>query len=240
MAEAGTAAVRPGETAGPDIETAQRHEEIAILTGILKKAGDPEAHQNARTLLHAKGSFLAVLREERNVLQCANNLSIEAVTEISRARRLVDCATSSRVIGRQILDTPETLEAYCVARLEGLACEELHLLSFNRRNELLDSQCIQRGIVDHVTVYARQIAGLAISVHATSIVLAHNHPGGKAEPGWSDRQVTDRLIPLLRTLSIELHDHIIVAGGAAFSMRREGLIGERPETFSINPRSAAG
>ena len=44
------------------------------------------------------------------------------------------------------------------------------------------------------------------------MILAHNHPGGRAYPSGEDIRATSRLQGLLKMVDIDLVDHFIIAG----------------------------
>ena len=64
---------------------------------------------------------------------------------------------------------------------------------------------------------------MALGTNATSVVLAHNHPSGFALPSGEDVQTTKQLAMALRSVEIELVDHIVVADGDYVSMLQSGL-----------------
>ena len=52
-------------------------------------------------------------------------------------------------------------------------------------------------------------------------LLSHNHPSGSAAPSVADIKETKRLRDALHPLGIDLTDHIIFAGGRAYSFAEE-------------------
>ena len=71
---------------------------------------------------------------------------------------------------------------------------------------------------------ALAIAKAALTNNAASVILAHNHPSGEAEPSSADRDITRRLKDGLGLLDIRVLDHIIVAGANQTSMAERGMI----------------
>lgn len=63
-----------------------------------------------------------------------------------------------------------------------------------------------------------------IALNATSVILVHNHPGGRAEASREDRALTARLSELGRSLGFRVLDHFIVAGTEVLSFRESGLM----------------
>ena len=59
---------------------------------------------------------------------------------------------------------------------------------------------------------------------AASLVLAHNHPSGDPTPSREDIALTRKLTEGGKLLDINIHDHIILGGGAAFVSFAERVI----------------
>lgn len=51
------------------------------------------------------------------------------------------------------------------------------------------------------------------------IVIAHNHPGGKASPSHEDVVITDKIIEAGKLLGIDCMDHIIITINNYYSLR---------------------
>jgi DNA repair protein RadC len=64
----------------------------------------------------------------------------------------------------------------------------------------------------------------ALKQNAASVILAHPHPSGVAEPSQADEIITRRLKEALGLVDIGVLDHIIVAGGDTTSFAELGLL----------------
>lgn len=95
------------------------------------------------------------------------------------------------------------------------------------KNRLLTTRTLE-GTVDCVTIYPREIAVAALMAGAVSVVLVHNHPSGDTSFSAEDMALTRKVSAALKTLDITLHDHVVVAFGAAglkqASMKGQGLL----------------
>jgi DNA repair protein RadC len=60
--------------------------------------------------------------------------------------------------------------------------------------------------------------------HASSIIVAHNHPSGSRVPSQADIDMARKLARCLNILDIELVDHAIVAAGRCESLRNLGFV----------------
>ncbi|MHB8565423.1 MAG: JAB domain-containing protein, partial [Acidiferrobacteraceae bacterium] len=63
-----------------------------------------------------------------------------------------------------------------------------------------------------------------IASQSAAIILAHNHPSGDPTPSEADKSLTHRLQEALALIDVRTLDHIIVAGGQAFSFADAGLL----------------
>ena len=54
--------------------------------------------------------------------------------------------------------------------------------------------------------------------------MAHNHPSGIASPSEADISATQNAALLLRTLGIDLVDHLIFVAGGHFSFRTAEML----------------
>ena len=79
--------------------------------------------------------------------------------------------------------------------------------------------------MNHTPVYPREVVKRALELHATALILVHNHPSGDPAPSREDIAMTHLIQAAAKTLSVTVHDHVIVGNGAWFSFRNEGMLG---------------
>ena len=105
-------------------------------------------------------------------------------------------------------DPQETLVAlYLTARFRPIAAER-----------------ISRGTVTYSIVDVRAIIRGALLSNAVHVTIAHNHPSGETSPSPEDVNLTTTLRELLNLFTIDLHDHLIIAGDHYCSLRERGLL----------------
>lgn len=136
--------------------------------------------------------------------------------------------TSERVF---ILESPADVRNFMAELFEELPVECLYALALDASNELLGFLKISQGTVDRAAVYPRALLTfLLVETNATAVILAHNHPGGKAKPSPEDIAITRRIRDLLKDLEVRLLDHLIYAPGNLgrdskwLSLAQEGII----------------
>ena len=63
-----------------------------------------------------------------------------------------------------------------------------------------------------------------LAVHASFVIMAHNHPSGFALPSRADIDTTREVIRALGPLSVSVVDHIVVSGEDCVSFRDSGFL----------------
>ena len=109
-------------------------------------------------------------------------------------------------------------------RLVKANVEMLAIIHLGARAEVIARRIGTGGAQASVVLPLRQLVCDALNLGSLSILLAHNHPSGNAEPSSSDITQTQTLCAILRPLDITLEDHLIVTRGGVTSMRGLGLV----------------
>lgn len=101
-------------------------------------------------------------------------------------------------------------------------CEHFVVLALDHYKQLLGYKVFASGEHNLVRASARAIFAPAFRFGAHGIVLAHNHPSGRARATEDDRRLEARLRKIGEALEIKLHDHIVIASpvGAPRAQRK--------------------
>jgi len=105
--------------------------------------------------------------------------------------------------------------------------EHFIVCSFASSNKLIKASVIAIGTASNVIVHPREVFWQAIKCNATAIVVAHNHPGGTADPSCEDEIITNELCQASKIMKIPLLDHIIVTKDSYYSFYANGKIGKK-------------
>ena len=95
--------------------------------------------------------------------------------------------------------------------LGGLNIEKFLVVSLDNRNRPVGIDEISAGTVNRCVIFPRLVFETALKNGATSVILVHNHPGGRADPSDEDWTTTERVHKVGRLIDIPVHDHIIIA-----------------------------
>ena len=102
--------------------------------------------------------------------------------------------------------------------------ESFFILLLDRANNPIAWAKISQGGVSGTVVDIRIILKYAIDVLASGLICAHNHPSGSLRPSDADIRVTNQLKAALKTMEINLIDHLIVTSAGYYSFADEGEI----------------
>ncbi|MBI5470329.1 DNA repair protein RadC [Candidatus Kaiserbacteria bacterium] len=101
-----------------------------------------------------------------------------------------------------------------------------HFVAFylDTQSRLIERRVISVGTLDASVVHPRDVFEPALTLHAASIIVCHNHPSGSTKPSSSDIVLTKMLTEAGVLLGITLEDHVIVSRKETTSMKSEGLM----------------
>lgn len=80
------------------------------------------------------------------------------------------------------MDSPNVARECLFALLGGYRQERFGVLFLDSQNRLIAYEEMFRGTLSSAIVHPREIVQAALSHHAASVILAHNHPSGSQEP----------------------------------------------------------
>ena len=155
---------------------------------------------------------------ERN--QIANLLSrnLSVLNDISLICHTEQTAGTSPS-ERPRITRPEEVFALLGPAMQDLPQEQLKCLLLDNKNGVMDIRTIYQGTINEIRYRPAEVLREAVIQSAASIILAHNHPSGDPTPSLEDVKTTRDIAAAGKLLSIELLDHIVIAGGAYRSIK---------------------
>lgn len=85
------------------------------------------------------------------------------------------------------------------------------------KKRLISYKIVFVGTLDRSIIHPREIFNEAIKVHASSVVLIHNHPSNEIIPSKEDIAITNKIKESGDLLGIPLIDHLITNGREYYS-----------------------
>jgi DNA repair protein RadC len=165
-------------------------------------------------LLHTSAEALKTVKG----LGPAKRAELVAVLELSR-RALVQ-----RLEEKPLFSTPQAVRDYLQLQIGGRPHEIFAVLFLDSQHRLIALEEMFRGTLTQTSVYPREVVRRALDLHAGSVVLAHNHPSGTAQPSRADEALTQTLKAALALVDVRVLDHFVVTSHQAVSMAELGLV----------------
>jgi DNA repair protein RadC len=178
----------------------------------------------ARLLLARFGSFAAAIAAPVTDLRSIDGLGDAGVAALKTVQAAAVRLARAEVLQQPVLGNWDRLMEYLNVVLARERIEQFRVLFLDNRNRLLADEAQARGTVNHTPVYPREVVKRALELHATALILVHNHPSGDPTPSADDIAMTREVKAAAQALSVVLHDHVIVGNGRWLSLRREGLL----------------
>lgn len=164
-------------------------------------------------------------------LRCGGRLRLEDLTAIKG----VSNAHASRVLAsleiarRYLVRDAQPLQnmTEILARLSTIKDKQQEYfvcLTLDGGQRLIALRTITIGTLNTTIAHPREVFSDAIADRAASVIIAHNHPSGDANPSDKDISLTQQLAAAGQLLGIALQDHLIVSKNAHFSFRQHHLL----------------
>ncbi|MEI7480659.1 MAG: DNA repair protein RadC, partial [bacterium] len=99
--------------------------------------------------------------------------------------------------------------------------EHLVCLYINARNMLLQKETVSIGTLDRSIVHPREIFAPGLKMHASGVILVHNHPSGDPTPSKQDKEIAWRIVEAGKLMGINVVDFVIIAENGVRSILGE-------------------
>ena len=122
------------------------------------------------------------------------------------------------------LSSPRAVREYLSMKLASLEHEVFHCLFLDSQNRLIASEDLFQGTIDGAAVYPREVVKKVLHHNSSSVIIAHNHPSGVAEPSQADHRITERLQKALALIDVRILDHLVIGEGTSVSFAEQGWL----------------
>ena len=194
--------------------------ELLLFFGIPYKDTNEYAHR----LITEYGSLSGVLNADYRDLAAFKGIGPHAALLLKLIPELARRYAMDRWKDRPQIKNVADAGLYASTLFIGLEHEAFYMICMNAQNRVINPALISEGTVNEAMVYPRIILENAFRFNCVTAIFAHNHPGGSTEPSRADIEMTKKLKKALECVSIQVMDHIIVAGGDYLSMAEKCFI----------------
>jgi DNA repair protein RadC len=180
----------------------------------------------AKALIGRFGSLKSILDAPRQDLETMPGLGTVAPVALKIVKSITELYLQQQAEDHIVLNSTDKIERFWRSRLGGFKHEVFEIAHLDSAYRLIKNgvQRLEEGIADRAQVYPRKVIEAALKRSASGLILAHNHPSGKAYPSEQDEKLTKVLQSIAAPLSIQIVDHLIITDQDVFSFRRAGLL----------------
>ena len=178
----------------------------------------------ARALLRRFGGISGILAAERSAFCDEAGIGAARYCQLSAMVELMRRALREDIGRRSVLGSPAAVREYLCLKLRDLGHEVFMGLYLDAQNRVIGDEELFRGTLTQTSVYPREVVKRSLARNAASIILAHNHPSGVAEPSIADEALTRALQQALALVDVKVLDHFVIAGNTATSFAERGLL----------------
>ena len=178
----------------------------------------------AKNLLRRFGSVGAILAAEPRALAEVEGAGLAVVHALKLAEAVALRTLRDQLKERPVIATWQALLDYCKVALAHQMNERFHVLFLDNNNSLIADEVQQKGTVNHVPLYPREVIKRALELNASAIILVHNHPSGDSTPSPADIEMTEEVCEAGDKLGISVHDHLIISRNGHSSFKSMGLL----------------
>lgn len=199
--------------------------ELLLFYCIARQDTNPIAHR----LLEHFGSLSRVLEAP-----VAELCKVEGVGENTAIFLRLVTQTGSfylkdRAAQTKVLPTLESCAQFLQPYFYGQNVETVYLICLDAKCKLLCCKKMSQGNVNSTEISIRKIVETALTANASSVLLAHNHPGGIAIPSYADIHTTMNVASALQAVDVHFIDHLVICDDDYVSLMQSGYLRSEAE-----------
>ncbi|KNC90766.1 RadC family protein [Trabulsiella odontotermitis] len=175
-------------------------------------------------LLQHFGSLYGLLSADRKEITEVYGMGVATYAQLKGIAELAKRYYNTRVQEENSLSSPDMAREFVQSQLADEEREIFLVIFLDNQNQVIKHSRLFTGTFSHVHVYPREIVREAIKVNASSLILAHNHPSGLAEPSKADRIITAKIMKCCHFMEIRVLDHLVIGRGESVSFAERGWI----------------
>lgn len=200
--------------------------ELLLFYAIPLKDTNPLAHN----LLNEFGSLSEVLSASYNELLKVKGIKESSATLIKFFGSMLNFC--SRPDEDDSISSSAKAKEYASKYFKHVAVEQFYVFCLTKSNKVKKAHLIGSGTISEVGVQIRNITEKAIEANCNRIIVAHNHPNGRAVMSGQDCRFTYSLLCSCILNNIELLDHVITGTDKTISLYEQGILSKLKQRAS--------
>lgn len=194
--------------------------ELLLFYCIARQDTNPLAHR----LLNHFGSLSQIMDAPMEELCKVEGVGENTAAFLRMVPQVGRCYLKDRTVKTKILPTLESCAEYLQPYFFGRNVETAYLLCVDAKCKLLCCRKLSEGDINSTELPVRKVVETALSANASSVLLAHNHPGGIAIPSYADIHTTMNVAAALRAVDVQLIDHLVFCDDDYVSLKQSGYL----------------
>lgn len=182
--------------------------ELLLFYSIPRRDTNEIAHQ----LIERFGSFAGVIDAPVEELVQVNGITENTACLLKLITPAARYYNADRAARHCVINSTTAAGEYLAGRYWGYTEEVVSLISMDNLCKIISYDIIGEGDINSAGISSRKIIETVLRTKASSVIIAHNHPGGIALPSRADIEMTEKLAEALSHVGVHLIDHIIIAG----------------------------
>src|SRR5512135_587690 len=171
---------------------------IFLRTGMAGKS----AVDLARELVQRFGGLGRLFAADRKAFCAVPGMGTAKYAQLQAVLEMARRALGEEIAASDALSSPQAVRDYLRLHLQGLAHEVFFGLFLDAQNRVAAAEELFRGTLTQTSVYPREVVKRALHHNAASVIFAHNHPSGVAEPSSADQTLTQSLKAALALVDV--------------------------------------
>ncbi|MDG2916025.1 DNA repair protein RadC [Bisgaard Taxon 10/6] len=200
-------------------EALENHELLAIFlrTG-MKNCPVMQLSQEA---LRHFGSLRGLISASRTQFCQFKGIGITQYIQLQACTEMTKRYLAEQLAFTHEFTNPLTVRLYLQTELEHYEREVFCVLFLDNQHRLIKKEEMFQGTINAASIYPREIIKTALYCNAAALILAHNHPSGRAEPSAADERITKQIQAAAELMEIRILDHFIIGKGCYFSFAEQ-------------------
>ncbi|MCI5143801.1 MAG: DNA repair protein RadC, partial [Candidatus Electrothrix sp. ATG1] len=141
-----------------------------------------DCKQAAKDALKKFGSLPEVLDAPSTALKKIRGMGPKNIFALHFVQGIARRYLRQRIQKKNYITSSKDVADYLIHALRGLRHEVFMVVYLDASHAVIDSEILSEGTINVNTVYPRELIKAALTYHAASIVVAHNHPSGSLQP----------------------------------------------------------
>ena len=192
-----------------DPSSLEDHElfELLLFFSIPRMNTNNVAHE----LFNRCGSIKGIVDTGFTTLQSVEGIGERSALLLRVTSEITARYEKSKHKGLLHIDSHDALAKYIKSLFVGSENEKTYILMFDNSKHILACEKISEGTSSSNAASMKKIVAMSMAYNASAVILAHNHPNGRAIPSGEDLSTTRTVKMVLEPLDIILAEHFIVA-----------------------------